>query len=721
VPADKAPGRSRRPDRRHLAVLIGLGALVALAFSNSFHSGFVLDNRGLLLDPRVREATRENLSLIFAHTYWWPTGEAGLYRPFTTLSYLFNFALLGNGVQAAGYHWTNLLLHIANVWLAYALAVRLMDRLWAAVFTAALWAIHPALTESVTNIVGRADLLASIAVLSGLLMYGKSTQVRGARQAIWLLGLAGVTAIGVFSKESAVAILPVIVLCELVWWKKEASRRALAFGCLATLPPILAMVFQRAAVLAASAPAELPFTDNPIVGAGWWTGHVTAVKVMARYLAVAFLPAKLSCDYSYNQIPLARGTAADWLSCGAVLAAGAIVVLLYRANRTCFFLACFAFLTFLPASNLLFPIGTIMADRLLYLPALGLLGCMVTALYAAGARSSKLAFLPPVLLCLVGCGFGVKTWMRNQDWQSELTLASADVRVSPDSFKLHRLLAASMFDADPSHTNIDQVIGEIGKSVAILAPLPDALSRPDVYRMAGYYYLVKSRMPGQVGKAALYRQAIDSLLHGIAIDKVQRLSYGSHANSTATSGGDAQAHLLLSVAYLESGNPGEALSAANRARVLDPLDPRIYRQLSAVFFDQGLQAESQTAAAMEDAITALQQSKWLDAADLSGRVLTAGASAYPAAYEVNAMANLHLGNPDAAEKSIRAAIQLDSAHVNPRTNYVLGLILAAKHQFRPAADLLNTYLKAAPNAPDAETVRKQLLEIQRQAQLTAVR
>ncbi len=59
-----------------------------------------------------------------------------------------------------------------------------------------------------------------------------------------------------------------------------------------------------------------------------------------------------------------------------------VVVLLYRWNRTCFFLACFAFLNFVPASNLFFPIGTIMADRLLYLPSLGLLACLVLAIYA---------------------------------------------------------------------------------------------------------------------------------------------------------------------------------------------------------------------------------------------------------------------------------------------------------------------------------------------------
>src|SRR5579863_9644655 len=138
VPGRKRSGRQReipsRADkpftsiahhyRRHLLVGLALSLLTLLAYSNSFSSGFVLDNQGLLLDPRIREATPENFALILRHTYWWPTGEAGLYRPFTTLSYLFNYAVLGDRDQAAGYHTINLLLHLGNVLLAYALAHR---------------------------------------------------------------------------------------------------------------------------------------------------------------------------------------------------------------------------------------------------------------------------------------------------------------------------------------------------------------------------------------------------------------------------------------------------------------------------------------------------------------------------------------------------------------------------------------------------------------------
>src|SRR5208283_1386887 len=107
-----------------------LCALTLLAYVNSFQAGLILDNKAALLqNPRIRAATSENVALIFAHTYWWPLGEAGIYRPLTTLSYLFNYAILGDGDQPAGYHYVNLILHMANVLLVFAVGRRLLGRL----------------------------------------------------------------------------------------------------------------------------------------------------------------------------------------------------------------------------------------------------------------------------------------------------------------------------------------------------------------------------------------------------------------------------------------------------------------------------------------------------------------------------------------------------------------------------------------------------------------
>ena len=188
VPAPPSPSpRKPRTWTKHAFAAAALCVLTLLVYSNSLHAGFVIDNRFLILDdPRVHKASTDNLSSIFLHSYWWPTNETDLYRPLTTLSYLFNYSVLGNADHPEGYHWINIFLHFVNVLLVYALAIRLLRKFWLASFIAALWAVHPVLTESVTNIIGRADLLAAFAVMSGFLMYLKSGESAGWRRSAWL-------------------------------------------------------------------------------------------------------------------------------------------------------------------------------------------------------------------------------------------------------------------------------------------------------------------------------------------------------------------------------------------------------------------------------------------------------------------------------------------------------------------------------------------------------
>src|SRR5215471_18100910 len=89
-----------------------LGAIALAAHVNSFSNGFAMDANTLVLkDPRIREASAANLKLIFQNDYWWPTYTLGVYRPLTTLSYLVNWSVLGNGDSAAGYHVVNFLMH----------------------------------------------------------------------------------------------------------------------------------------------------------------------------------------------------------------------------------------------------------------------------------------------------------------------------------------------------------------------------------------------------------------------------------------------------------------------------------------------------------------------------------------------------------------------------------------------------------------------------------
>jgi hypothetical protein len=349
--------------------------------------------------------------------------------------------------------------------------------------------------------------------------------------------------------------------------------------------PIQWMLYQRAAVLFGSSATEFPFTDNPIVAAGFWTGRLTALRVIAKYLGLMAWPARLSCDYSYAQIPLADGSPQDWVAWLVVAAAAAAVVLLFRRNRTAFFVAGLAILTFLPASNLLFPIGTIMAERFLYLPCIALAFCLVLALYAAGRRFG-VPVAAPALLCLIVTAFALRTWARNADWRDDLTLGVAAVEASPRSFKPHKLMAYALNESDPSHANIDRVTEEAEKSLAPLNALPDSLNNADTYLRAGNYYFLK-------GGPAAYQRSLQLLQRAEAIGRAnnQRLAEKELAHGRRAPEPDnarfGDVRRKISAIYLRLMEPQKALDAAVAARQFDPLNAETFGQFAEVLVSVG--------------------------------------------------------------------------------------------------------------------------------------
>lgn len=116
-------------------------------------------------------------------------------------------------------------------------------------------------------------------------------------------------------------------------------------------------------------------------------------------------------------------------------------------------------------------------------------------------------------------------------------------------------------------------------------------------------------------------------------------------------------------------------------------------------------------------VIAFHEKKWQELVEITEKVKRLDPYDYPAAYYYNAVANLQLRNLGPAEKSVRQSIAMDTQHENPQGMYVLGVILAAKHDYAGAAQSLRDFLKAAPEAKDADVARKQLMEIsQLQAQ-----
>jgi tetratricopeptide (TPR) repeat protein len=461
-----------------------------------------------------------------------------------------------------------------------------------ALAAAALWAVHPALTESVTNIVGRADLMAGAAILGGLQLYWRSIEVSGLGRAASVAALAIVTTVGVFSKENAVVLAGVIFLYE-VLWRQRQTWRAKWPEWAAVLVPVLLMWWVRSRVLAGPGHAVLPFTDNPIAGASFWQGKLTAVAVLGRYFQLMLFPFRLSSDYSYAQVPLAQGNAADWIGWITAGVAIAPIGFWYKRNRPAAFLLLFALVNLAPAANLLFPIGTIFADRLVYLPALGVIGAIAAA-RPKGERAWRIASVAASVILLL-CA--ARTYTRNSDWQDDLSLASADVETSPASYKAHYRLAAALYDADPDHGNLDRVIQEADRGLTILSGLPDRLNTPGIYKATGDYYLIKAGLATQRGpdgdrvattaSAQAYEASARLLERCLSILDTER-----RAGLTPALDSVADVRRSLSGAYLGLRRFPQAQNAATEALRLNPLDPRMYWALFNVLISQDRASEA---------------------------------------------------------------------------------------------------------------------------------
>jgi len=420
-----------------------------VAYSNSFQAGLLFDNTGVLIgDPRIQAVTARNIASILTEGYWHVNPESGLYRPVTTLSYLLNYAVFDNEANPASYHWLNFALHVVNLSLVYALGILIFVEPALALALAAIWGLHPLLTESVTNVVGRADLLAGFGVLAGLLCYVRWASTTGRRKHWWLAALVAAQTIGLFSKENA-AVLPAILLLYDLMWSKRASWRARAPAYAVLALPFAAFFYLRSQL---HTHLLVAFSENPLISAGFWTARLTAIKVIGEYLWLFLWPARLSADYSYNAIPLFGWKLSNWEDAKALIALAVClgaIVLAVRWRRTwkpMFFFVMFFFVALSPTANLVMIIGSIMAERFLYLPSVGLAGCLVAAIYALGRRlssswpaSPRAAWIAMGVACLA---LAVRTHARNVDWHDELSLWTSAVNVSPGGARPHMNLGS---------------------------------------------------------------------------------------------------------------------------------------------------------------------------------------------------------------------------------------------------------------------------------------
>ena len=443
-----------RPDAGRSLVPWAVVALMAFAAGlPALVPGFIHDDHRIVeQNELIRDLSR--VPEYFSKGYW-SVGDASvpsLYRPLTILSFALNYAV--GGAHPFGYRLANLLLHVLVTLAVLALARRLLPpaggpaALDPSLVAALLFALHPIHTEVLGAVVGRAELLAAAGTLGCVLGFlaGGAAAARGRSSAPWYALSIGAFVAGFLAKENAVAAPFLVLASDLLL--PRAGRRRPAWGFhLAAAAVMAACLALRVWALGGANPLGFVHRfDNPIAHASFLQGRLTALGVLGRYALLLIWPWRLCNDYSFDAIPLARGILdpAPLLGMAVVLGGGAAFLITRKRAPVAAFALAWVALALAPVANLLFPIGTIMAERLLYLPSAGFclgagwaieqfrLRLAGGAVPGAGRRS--VAVGAAVALGLLA--LGARSELRLRDWMDDYTIFKSAMGAEPRSVRV---------------------------------------------------------------------------------------------------------------------------------------------------------------------------------------------------------------------------------------------------------------------------------------------
>ncbi|XP_064628448.1 protein O-mannosyl-transferase TMTC3-like [Lineus longissimus] len=438
-------------------------AVVVVCYYNSLHCGFVFDDASAV---KTNKDLRPHTPLqnLFFNDFWgtpmMKEQSHKSYRPLCVLTFRLNYAF--SELEPMSYHLVNMILH-GIVSIMYLRVSMLFLEEVPSFVASLLFAVHPVHVEAVTGVVGRAELLSSIFGLGAFLCYAQCSKAGAGLDLKKLLIAFILVTMATLCKETGITIVGVCCVYEIFVAQKKNAQDVLDILMnfirgKPFVPPWLREAIIRGSFLVFSTMGlliirlrvqgvQLPqFTnfDNPAAVAASPARQLTLNYLIPVNAWLLLCPSALCADWSMGTIPLVmslldvRNLAT--LVFYMVLGKFALYAAFYRGKRARALVMSLAFmvLPFIPAANLFFAVGFVVAERVLYTPSMGF--CMLVALgfqLLTRARDSETLkkFLWGVLALLVFM-HGLKTHVRNFDWQSELLLFKSGLKVNRHNAKL---------------------------------------------------------------------------------------------------------------------------------------------------------------------------------------------------------------------------------------------------------------------------------------------
>jgi len=418
--------------------------LTFIAFGPGLRAAFVSDDINAIVQNHWVTGPLDAAG-IATHLSWWGEGRSDSpgYRPAATLSFALNRATSGS--DPFGYRVVNFAMNALCAALLFALGGALGLRREAAAAAAAIFTVLPIHSEAVLWIVGRAELGAAAAFLLAALL----CVIHRRRGGVWPVAAASAAVLlGMGFKENTVTVLAAPAIFHLACERSSllARRDAMAVAGMAAAVAVYLLLRT-----AADGPAIVASTgsllDNPLSLLAPATRLLGALAVFGRYLALSLWPAALSVDYSFDALGIGPGFVASTDTGVALAFLGACLWAGLRGpGRRDVVVAglLLAAASFSIVSNTVFVLGTILGERLFYLPTAGLclaVAALVDPVFRSPQRRRR-SIVAAACVLLVAASIAVDR-ARASQWLTPTTLFEAAVRVQPRSARAHMELGTA--------------------------------------------------------------------------------------------------------------------------------------------------------------------------------------------------------------------------------------------------------------------------------------
>ena len=554
--------------------------------------------------------------------------SGGRYRPLSLVLFAIEYQIAG--LNPFLHHLINILLYVALGWFLYqCLQLWFVNQfgkkevLVFAFIVTLIYMAHPLHTEAVANIKGRDEIMA-------LLFSLWAFRVQNSKKLSVVLanGLCGTLFfLALMSKENAITFVAIVPL--IFWLLQKRSWGEVLKKSIPYLVAAIVFLIIRSMILGTditSVSSEL--MNNPFLK---WDGQQyipfeaserlsLISNTFYQYFRLFVLPHPLTHDYYPRHIDAMSLTNLGSLV-GFLLAVLVVVGVIrwYKTKPIIAFSLLFFVITLSLMINILFPIGTIMSERFMFMPSLGL-AILTGYLFMTGVKHKRWSAWMPWIFGAVILLFSIKTVIRNFDWKDNYTLFTHDIRISKNSAKLNNAVGGEIIAQALKDENVTtrsqqilQAVGHLEHAIDIhptyknaylllgnaryhleqyepaIAQYRHALTLDPNYTDAQNNLAVSLRDAGKQSgeKRGNINQALTYLLESLRLNnkdyetlRLLGVAYGisqSHENAIKyftlaleIRPQSADALYNLGSAYFNSGNTIEGEKYINQAKAIDP-------------------------------------------------------------------------------------------------------------------------------------------------------